>query len=68
MVTWVDCLIQFKTNGEMINNFDHVNQNNVDILGALEGKNENYRTFNGKDTEREAFMSIDLVFVTCDYN
>ena len=31
----------------------------VDMLGNLEGESENHVTFNGEDTERESFMSLD---------
>ncbi len=54
---------------EMINNDNDTNQNNVDILGTSEGKNENYRTFNGVDSTQEDFMCLDSPwFLSNDYS
>ncbi len=60
MFLWVDCTIQIKIKGEMSNTGNNTNQSHIDILDTLEGENENFRTLNGKDVEKEDFMSLDL--------
>ncbi len=60
MVMWVDHIVQFKTNGEMINDATHNSQNNVNILGMLEWINKNYMSCNESFTYREGFMDLDL--------
>ncbi len=59
MVMLVYCTIWFKINKEMINNGNNTNQNNVDIVGTLESENEDYRTSDVRDSEREDFMSLN---------
>ncbi len=50
----------------MINEANNTNPSNVDFFGTLEGENENNKSFNGSDRDRDGFMKLDFPwFLLC---
>ncbi len=52
--------VWFETNGEIINKVKNSDQRNVDVLGTLESENENYKSFNGSNIDRDGFTDFNL--------